>query len=78
MRNRDVVHPVRVVLEKFVWQSALLTVIDEDYTHIVEVDVPLKGNHVKKWLPQRKRTPVVGEDQIETSRINLSFLMWKA
>ena len=73
MRNRHVVYPVRIVLEQFVWQSAFLTVIDEDDTHIVEVDVPLQSQHVEERLSKGKRTLIVGDDQVETSRINLSL-----
>ena len=75
MRNRHVVYPIRIVLEQFVWQSAFLTVIDEDDTHIVKVDIPLEAYHVEERLAQREICFIVSDNEIKSlARINLSSL----
>ena len=42
--------------------DTLLPVIHEDYTHIIETDVPLQCQHIKHWLAKFPRFFVVGDD----------------
>ena len=73
--NRDVLDFKRITLKQFIRKSAFLTVIDEDDPHIIEINVPLQGYHVKEWLAHGPWTLVVCEDQIEDlARINPSNL----
>ena len=75
MRNADLANLIRVLSVPVAYQLVLFPVIDEDYTHILKVNVPLQCKHIEKLFAYTPRLFVVGDNQIEISRINLSFLV---
>ena len=74
MRNAHFADFVRIPVKAFIWDFTLFPVIDEDYTHIIKVNVPLQCKHIEELLAYAPRLFVVGDNQIKTSRINLSLL----